>query len=153
MLMSIFCVRDGCELQLVSYMYDFKHVLQCRSDKPFVRTYMRNFKTTGHIWRFGISNDCSTIGDIPCEAQSCMRDPNGELRPQTCIGRSGYNIVCEYCKPVHTSLFGAKLCMTTKFTYLRTAYYTPNNGFTATNASLNKNKVGYLHYMLQCLFD
>ena len=32
--------------------------------------------------------------------------------------------VCVYCKPVRTSLFGAKLSMTTKLTYLITVVHT-----------------------------
>ena len=54
-----------------------------------------------------------------------------------------YNIVCIYCKPVYTctSLIGVQLHMTTKLTYLMTAYYTLNNGFTANDASFYKNKV------------
>ena len=36
------------------------------SDKPFVRGYMHTVKTTGYIWTFSISNDCSTIRHIPC---------------------------------------------------------------------------------------
>ena len=47
-----------------------------------------------------------------------------------------------YCKPVYTSLSGAQLCKTTILMYLMTAYYTPNDGFTADNASFYKNKVG-----------
>ena len=36
---------------------------------------------------------------------------------------------------VHTSLFGMLLRLTTKHMYLMTAYYTPNYGFTANEAS------------------
>ena len=36
-----------------------------------------------------------------------------------------YNIVCVYCKFVHTLLFGMQLRLTTILTYLTTAYYTP----------------------------
>ena len=53
-----------------------------------------------------------------------------------------YNIACMYYKFVHTLLFGMQLSMATKFTYLMTAYYSPNNGFTANNASRCKSKVG-----------
>ena len=31
-----------------------------------VLTCTHNLKTTGHIWTFSISNNCSTIRDIPC---------------------------------------------------------------------------------------
>ena len=46
--------------------------------------------------------------------------------------------------PVQTSLFRTLLHLTTKLTYLMTAYYTPNDGFTANSASFYKNKVGYV---------
>ena len=46
-----------------------------------------------------------------------------------------YKIGCLYCKPVHTSLFGGQLRMTTKLTYLMAAYYTRNDGFTTNAAS------------------
>ena len=51
---------------------------------------------------------------------------------------------CVYCKPVHTSppVFHAQLHMTTKLTYLITAYYTLNDGFTANEVSFYDNKVG-----------
>ena len=62
------------------------------------------------------------------------------------------NIVCIYCKPTYTSLFGTQLGLT-KLTYLMTAYYTPSNSFTANNASFHKNKVGWLHCTLQRLFN
>ena len=53
-----------------------------------------------------------------------------------------YNIVCVYCKPVHTALFGIQLCMTKKLAYLMTAYCTPKDGYTAIDASFYKWKVG-----------
>ena len=58
-----------------------------------------------------------------------------------------YKIVCLYCKPIHTLPFDAKLhvCMTTKLTYLMTAYYTTNNGFASNDSSFYKNKVGYMY--------
>ena len=53
-----------------------------------------------------------------------------------------YNVVYAYCKLVHAMLFGVQLCMTTELTYLMTAYYTPNNGFIAYDASFYKKKIG-----------
>ena len=50
-----------------------------------------------------------------------------------------YHIVCIYCKPICTvyiAIWCASIqCMTTELTYLITAYYTPNNDFTANDAS------------------
>ena len=42
--------------------------------------------------------------------------------------------------------------MTAKLTYLMTAYYAPNDGFTANDASFYNNNDGYLYYTLQGLF-
>ena len=74
-------------------------------------------------------------------------------RPRHASGILWYNIACIYCQPVHTLLFGAQLhvCMTTKLTGLMTAYFTPNNSFAANNVLFYTNKIGYLHYTLQCL--
>ena len=52
------------------------------------------------------------------------------------------NIVCIYCKPTSTSLFGTQLRLTTKLMYFMTAYYTQNNSFIANNAPFYKSKVG-----------
>ena len=40
------------------------------------------------MWKFSTLNDCYIIGDILCVVQSCTRDPTGELRSETRIGRS-----------------------------------------------------------------
>ena len=57
-----------------------------------------------------------------------------------------HTTLCEYTASpylyVYTLLFGEQLCMATQLTYLMTAYYTPNNDFTANNASFYKNKLG-----------
>ena len=64
--MSIFCVRVGREISMVSYAS--KHALQYLSDKPFVCIHAvvlrPNLKTSGHTWTFSISNDCYIIRDI-----------------------------------------------------------------------------------------
>ena len=51
-------------------------------------------------------------------------------------------ILCIYCRPVHSLLFGEQVHMTTKLIYLVTVYYAPDNGFKANDAALCKNKVG-----------
>ena len=53
-----------------------------------------------------------------------------------------YKVACVYCKPIDASLFGLQLCLTTKLTYFKTAYYTPNDSFTANDALFYKSKVG-----------
>ena len=45
-----------------------------------------------------------------------------------------YDILCAYIA-YYTSLFGIRLRLTTKLTYLMTAYYAPNGGFTTNDAS------------------
>ena len=69
-------------------MYGSKHASQSLSDKQFVCTYTFNLKTTGYKWTSCVSNDCTTIGDIPCVVWSCMRDLTRELWPQTCTSHS-----------------------------------------------------------------
>ena len=64
-----------------------------------------------------------------------------------------YSIMCVYCKSVYTSLFGTQLRLTTNLIYLMTAYYIPNDSFTANDISFYKNKVGKLHYTLQRLIN
>ena len=87
--MSISCVRAGCKIQKASYAS--KHASQSLSDKPFLRiqcTKIHNLKTSGHMYTFSISNKCNIITDFLCVVYSCTRDPTGELRPETRIGRS-----------------------------------------------------------------
>ena len=45
--MSIFWVRAGHKLQMISY--GLKHKSKPLSDKPFVSTYTHKFKTAGYI--------------------------------------------------------------------------------------------------------
>ena len=47
-----------------------------------------------------------------------------------------------YCQPIHASLFGVQLYMKTKLTHLMTAYYLPNDGFKAMDASFIMTKLG-----------
>ena len=68
--------------------------------------------TTGYMRTFSILNDCSTIGQIPCVVYSCNRDPIGELRPQTPIGRSLIPTWVCTLQAVYTALFGLQLRMT-----------------------------------------
>ena len=74
-----------------------------------------------------------------------MKNSTGELALDTHQSFSIQN--CVYTATT------AQLHMTTKLTHLMTAYYKPNDYFTANDASFYKNKVGWLHYTLQCLFN
>ena len=97
---SIFCVRAGCEVRLASY--GSKYAWQCLYDKPFVHTYTHNLKITGHMWTFNILNDCSSIGDIVCVAYTCVVAWEVQLENYTASDTHQ----CVYCQPVHTLLFG-----------------------------------------------
>ena len=93
----IFCVGAGCKIWLVSY--GSKQTLQSICNKPFVHTYMCNLKTTGHIWTFCISNNCSTIGQSKTFLE-CLRVA-GRWGPDTyCISHSLIQHCVRTCKPV-----------------------------------------------------
>ena len=55
-----------------------------------------------------------------------------------------YNIVCIYCKPIHTSLFGVQLFTTTKLTYSTLWPHTTHQmtALLPNDASFYNNKVG-----------
>ena len=141
--MSIFCVRAGCKKGLVSY--GSKHALQSLSDKPFVHTYITHL-----TWKLQVVPRHSTHWTTAQLSETFVvwyRDA-WEIWPESYGPRHAlvvfwYNIVCVFCKPIHTLLFSTQLRMTTKlmYTYLMTAYYTPNDSFPANAASSFKNKV------------
>ena len=60
--MTIFWVRAGCGIRLVSY--GLKHVLQSLFNVTFC-THLHNLKTT-HVWTFRILKNSSTPWEIPC---------------------------------------------------------------------------------------
>ena len=91
---------------------------------------------------FYILNDCYTIRDILVWYRVGWEIQLESYGPRHASVILWYNSVCVYCKPIHASLFGAQLHMTTKLTYLMTAYYAPNDGFTANDTSFCENKVG-----------
>ena len=73
--------------------------------------------------------------------QSCMRDLTGELRYQTLIGHSLVQLcVCMVQARTYITIFGVQISMTTKLTYLMTAYYASSDSFTANDALFYKNK-------------
>ena len=89
-----------------------------------------------------ILNHCCTIGDIPCvRLELHERSDWRALAPDT-IGHSLIQHCVCILQAIHTSLFCMQLHTTTKLTYLMTAYYMPNDGFTANNALFYDNKVG-----------
>ena len=93
-----------------------------------------------------------------------VMDPNVQLQPLLIQLESyglihknvslWYNIVCLYSRLVHTLLFGVKLRMTkNSLTLCITAYQTPNDNFTAKDASFYKNKGSQLQYMLHYILN
>ena len=57
--------------------------------------------------------------------------------------------LCAYKLQARTSLYiWCETRMTAKLTYLMTAYYTPNDGFTANDASFYNNNIGRLTYTI-----
>ena len=138
--MCIMCVKAGCEIWLTSYVS--KHTSQYLSDKPFGRTYTRNFKTTGYIWTFCISNNCSTIEDVYCVVRAAWEIPLESYGPKQKLPSFSSKKLCAYTAYLYTCItMYVQVCMTMKLMYLMTAYYTPNDGFTANNI-LYKSKVG-----------
>ena len=98
---------------------------------------------------------CYIIGDILCVVQNCTRDPTGKLWCETRISRS----LMRHCLRILEARMYMYIanCYATmsdnKLMYLMTAYYTPNDSFTANDALFYKNKLGQLHYTLWCLFN
>ena len=106
---SIFRIKAGCEIRLVNY--GSKH-----SSQFFPISHLYVF--TRITWQLRLYMDVQHIEwllyyhtHFLC-GLSCKRDPSEKLRPQTCIDRSLIQLVCVYCKPVFTSLFGTQLLMT-----------------------------------------
>ena len=129
-----FCVRAGYKIQLVRCSSNHSSQFLLISHSCML-THMHNLTTTCYIWTFSISNNCSTIGHILCMIWSCKRDPTGELWPQTCIGHSLIQTWCAYTANsyIHHYLVH-NYAWQAKFTYLITAYYAPNDSFTANDA-------------------
>ena len=135
--MSIFSVRDGRKIQLVSY--GSKHSLQYLSDKLFVHLYMHNLKTTGHT--FSISTT-ALLSNTDLVWFRVAWDPTGELWPQKLNNHS--LIHCLRKQQVYTLLFVVHVCITTKLTYLMIAYYKSKDGFTVNDALfMNTNLASY----------
>ena len=115
--MFIFCVRVGCVIQLVSY--GSKHASQSLYHKPFVRTVLQRI-----TWKLQVIYGCSAyqMTVLLSETFLVWFRVAWEIRLESYGFRHSlvilwYNIVCVYHKPIHTSLFGVQLRMTTKLIY------------------------------------
>ena len=145
--MSIFCIRAGCEIQLVSY--GSKNVSQSLLVKPLVCTYTHNLKTSGHrVYGWSAYPTTAILSKMLFMwFRVALEIQLESYNPRCASAFLWYNIVGIYCKTVHASLFGVQSRITTKLTYLMTAYYTPYDSFTANDASFYNNKswLGKLH--------
>ena len=81
------------------------------SDKQFV-CCMYKLKTIGYIWTFRLSSDCSTIGHILVWFSFVTDIQLESYDSKHTSVFLWYKLVCVYCKPIYTSLFGAQMCMT-----------------------------------------
>ena len=121
--MSIFCVGARYEIQLASY--GSKHASQPLFDNQFLPTYTHNLKSNNcslYYWRHSL---CGLELHERSNWEAMASDMHWSFSDIT---------VSLYIY----SLFGAQLQMITKITYLMTAYYAPNNGPTANDASFCK---------------
>ena len=153
---SIFCVTAWHEIRAWYKMWLVRYdlvsngskractlcTLQSVLDKLLVHTQHSKLKTTGHIWTFCITNDYSTIWEFLVWYRLTWKIGQEGYSPRNSLVFTWYSIVCVYCKPVHTSLFGAQVHMTTKLMYHMSTYYTSKDGFAADAASLCKYKAG-----------
>ena len=76
--------------------------------------------------------------------QSCTRDPTGELRSETRIGRSVIHDIV-YCKSacIYIAIWYATTPDNrTRVPMIACMYYAPNGALTANDAAFYKNKVG-----------
>ena len=135
--MYIFHVRAGCEIWMVSYAS--KYASQSLSDKQsYAYSVLRRITWklqvilgySGYQTTAILSETFFVLFRFAIEIQLESYDPRHALVVLW------YDIVCMYCKPAYISLFDTQLCLTTNLTYmyLITAYYTPNDGFTANDA-------------------
>ena len=138
----IFCVRAECEIWIASYAS--KHASQSISEKQLC---IYKYSVLRCItWRLQIICGCSAYPTtaILSDTFFVWFRVAIEIRLESYSTKHTsvvlwYNIVC-----VYYSLFGTQLhvCLTTKLTYLMTAYCTWNDTFTANDGSFYNNNVG-----------
>ena len=114
--MSIFFVRAGCEIQMASYAS--KHALQSLSDKSFLHNSVLRRIT----WKLQVIHKCSVYRMTAILSETffvwfrvAMQIWLESYDPRHALVVLWYDIVCVYCKPVYTSLYGT-LRLTTKLT-------------------------------------
>ena len=139
---AIFCVRAECEIGTS------KHASQSLCDKPFLHiqcTYSRHI-----TWKLQViyGRSAYRMTAILSETFFVWFRVALEIRlksygPRHTLVLLWYDIVCMYTASLYIHYyFGTQLHLTTKLTYIMTAYYTPSNSFTANDALFYKNKVG-----------
>ena len=108
----IFCVRAGCKIWFVSYMYSSKH-----SSQFFPINYL--CVLTRITWKLQVIYGCSARWMTALlldtflvwfrVAREIQMESYGSRHISVVLWDK---LVCVYCKPICTSLFGAQLCMT-----------------------------------------
>ena len=115
-----FCVRAGCTILMVSC--SSKHSSQCLSDKPFLRNIIHVvFLDTTRKLQVLRGRSAYRTTPILSETFFVLFRFALEIQLESYSLRHAsvvVDIVYLYCRPVHTSLFDPKLCLTTKLTYL-----------------------------------
>ena len=149
--MSIFCVRGGYKIRMARCAS--KRTSQSLSGKPFCV-----YSALRHItWKLqaicGILTYWTTARCILSETLFGWFRFALEIQlecygPRHALVVLWHGCVCVYCKSVYTSLFGTQLSLTTKLTYLMTAYHTQNDGFTTSDASFLRTKLA--SYTTRC---
>ena len=134
---SIFCVRAGCEIRLMTY--GSKHSLQ--------------FLLISHLcvltcitWKLHVvyGHSAYQMTALPSDTFLVwfrVARSNWRAMAQTCISLLWYKVVCVYCKPVYTSLFGAQLHDNRNSRTCTFWLHITHQSFTANDASFYKNKI------------
>ena len=134
--MSIVCVKAGCKMQ------NIYHSL-------FPISHFRVYSVLRHItWKLQVicGRSANRTTAILSETFFVWFRVAIEIWLESCGSRHASvvlwcDIVCVYCKPMYTLLFGTQLRLTTKLTDLMTAYYTPNDGLLPTMHRLHWTKL------------
>ena len=100
---SIFYVRAECKIMIGELWLQI--LITVLLNKPSVCAYMHNFTTTGYIWKFSISNDCSTINTFLVQFGVAREIQLGNYSARQTSVILWYKLACVHCKPIHTSLF------------------------------------------------
>ena len=144
MTISIFCVRAGCKTWLVSY--GSKHSSQFFQISHLYALTRINWKLRGIYGRSAYRMTALLPDTFLVWFRVAREIWLERYSPRSALVVLWYKIVCIHVYCNHAYIHYYLVCnyaWQLKLMYLMTAYYTPNNGFTANDASYYKNKVGY----------